>query len=98
MSEKLLGLAVALALAAQNRPVTFVPEEATISGIHAALASGNTTCVRVVQTHLRRIEAYDDRGPALNAIITINASAVKTAAEFDKVAATRSAMRAADER
>ena len=93
MSEKLLGVAVILVLAVQNRTSTFVPDEATISGIHAALAAGTTTCVQVVQAHLRRIEAYDDRGPALNALITINPSALKTAAELDKIAATRSAMR-----
>jgi Asp-tRNA(Asn)/Glu-tRNA(Gln) amidotransferase A subunit family amidase len=93
MSEKVLGLALVLAMAVQNPPAGFVPDEATISSIHTALAAGNTTCVRVVQTHLRRIEAYDDRGPALNAIITVNASALKTAAELDRVAATRSAMR-----
>ena len=51
---------------------TFVPEEATISDIQAALAAGRITCVQVVQAYLRRIEAYDDRGPALNAIITVN--------------------------
>jgi hypothetical protein len=92
MSRQLLRLAVmlALAVAAVRAQQPFVPEEATISGIHAALAAG-TTCVRVVQTHLRRIEAYDDRGLALNAIITINASALKTAAELDKVPATPSA-------
>jgi amidase len=93
MSAKLLGLVAVSALAIQNRPATFVPEEATISGIHAALAAGQTTCVRVVQTHLERIEAYDDRGPALNAIITINAAALERAAELDKVAARGSAMR-----
>jgi amidase len=93
MSEKPLWLVAALALAVQHQTATFVPEEATISGIHAALAAGNTTCVQVVQRHLRRIEAYDDRGPALNAIITINASALERAAELDKVAAKRVAMR-----
>jgi Asp-tRNA(Asn)/Glu-tRNA(Gln) amidotransferase A subunit family amidase len=93
MSGKLLGLAVVLALAEQNRPATFTPDEATISGIHAALAAGTTTCVRVVQAHLQRIEAYDDRGPALNAIITINASALESAAALDRSAATGSAMR-----
>jgi len=76
-----------------NRNVTFVPEEATISGIHAALAAGHTTCVGVVQAYLRRIDAYDDRGPALNAIITINRAALETAADLDRVQnASRSAL------
>jgi amidase len=63
----------------------FVPEETTISAIHGALTAGDTTCVRVVQASLRRIEAYDDRGPALNAIISINPAALEAAAELDRV-------------
>ena len=71
----------------------FVPEEATIKGIHAALSAGQLTCVQAVRAYLNRIEAYDDRGPALNAIITINPKAVETAAEMDRLyAANRSAL------
>ena len=77
-----------------GRSSTFVPEEATISDIHAALGAGRVTCVQVVQAYLRRIEAYDDRGPALNALITLNARALETAAELDRIfAANRSALR-----
>jgi Asp-tRNA(Asn)/Glu-tRNA(Gln) amidotransferase A subunit family amidase len=72
-------------------PTAFAAEEATISGIEAALAAGQVTCVQVVQAHLRRIEAYDDRGPALNALITVNRRALDTAAELDRA---RSASRA----
>lgn len=67
---------------------SFVAEEATISGILGALASKDVTCVQVVQAHLRRIEAYDDRGPALNALISINPAALETAAELDRVQAS----------
>src|SRR5262245_40513882 len=88
----MLGLITAVRAAEQpqvqsqaGRPSTFVPEEATISAIHDALASRAVTCVQVVQAYLRRIEAYDDRGPGLNAIISINRAAVETAAELDKV-------------
>ena len=77
-----------------GRGSTFVPEEATISDVHAALGAGRVTCVQVVQAYLRRIEAYDDRGPALNALITLNARALETAADLDRVsAANRSPMR-----
>ncbi len=67
---------------------TFVADEATISGILGALTSRDVTCVQVVQAHLRRIESYDDRGPALNAIISINRSALEAAAELDRVQAS----------
>jgi Asp-tRNA(Asn)/Glu-tRNA(Gln) amidotransferase A subunit family amidase len=74
-----------LARSQADRQSAFVPEEATIASIHATLAAGTVTCAQVVQAHLRRIEAYDDRGPALNAIITINRRALDTAAELDRL-------------
>ncbi|HYR44037.1 MAG TPA: amidase family protein, partial [Terriglobia bacterium] len=83
-------LATAVLAAQQD----FVPEEATVRGTHAALAAGEVTCVQVVRGYLNRIEAYDHRGPALNAIITINPRALETAAEMDRLyAANRSALR-----
>src|SRR2546426_7430577 len=79
-----LALLVAGRLAAQQ---DFTPEEATISATHAAFAAGKTTCVELVRAYLNRIEAYDHRGAALNAIITINPKALETAAEMDRLAA-----------
>ena len=63
----------------------FNPEEATVASVHAALAAGRLTCVRLVESYLERIAAYDDKGPALNAIITINRAALETAAEIDRL-------------
>ncbi|HEY9447192.1 MAG TPA: amidase, partial [Burkholderiales bacterium] len=54
----------------------FSPEEATVASVHAALTAGRVTCVGLVETYLQRIAAYDDQGPALNAIITINRRAL----------------------
>src|SRR3989441_11642171 len=79
-----LGLIMTGMLAAQQN---FVPEEATISATHAAFAAGKITCVELVRAYLNRIEAYDHRGAALNAIITINPKALETAAEMDRLAA-----------
>ncbi len=62
---------------------TFAFEEATIAGIHTAFASGALTCRQLVTDYLARIEAYDDDGPALNAILTVNQRALETAAEMD---------------
>ena len=72
-----------------DRASPFVPEEATISGIHARLAAGDVTCVEIVRAYLRRIDAYDHRGPALNALITVNDRALETAAEFDRAGDVR---------
>ena len=63
----------------------FALEEATVAGIHAAFASGQLTCVQLVRGYLDRIEKYDDKGPALNAIISINPKALEVAAEMDRV-------------
>ena len=63
----------------------FVPEEATIASLHAALESGQATCVQVTRAYLERIDAYDHKGPSLNAILTINPRALETAAEMDRL-------------
>src|SRR5712692_10837541 len=49
--------------------------EATIDDIHSAYKSGNLTCRQLVQMYLDRIEAFDKKGPAINAIITISSTA-----------------------
>jgi amidase len=67
---------------AQPSPFRF--QEATIAGIHAAFASGELTCVKLVKLYLDRIAAYDRQGPSLNAIITVNPRALEIAAEMDR--------------
>ena len=61
----------------------FVLEEATIAGIHAAFASGALTCQQLVSDYLARIEAYDDAGPTLNALLTVNRHALEIAEDMD---------------
>jgi Asp-tRNA(Asn)/Glu-tRNA(Gln) amidotransferase A subunit family amidase len=87
MAAVLLLMAVPLDALQQppGGPGPFRPEEATIAGIHAALAAGQVTCVDVVRAYLRRIDAYDKRGPNLNALITINPRALETASESDRI-------------
>ena len=43
------------------------------------------TCAQVVRHYLDRIEAYDDRGPGVNAIITVNPRAIETAEQMDRL-------------
>src|SRR5690242_17681095 len=59
--------------------------ETTIADIHTAYASRQLTCRQLVQTYLDRIETYDKRGPAINAIITVNPDALKEADRLDEV-------------
>ena len=65
-------------------PAPFHVEETTIAQIHAALADGSLTCRSLVEQYLKRIDAYDKNGPALNAVVTINADALKTADDLDR--------------
>jgi Asp-tRNA(Asn)/Glu-tRNA(Gln) amidotransferase A subunit family amidase len=57
--------------------------EATIDGIHAELRSGRLSCVQLVQFYLNRIAAYDQAGPALNAVQNVNPAALKAASDRD---------------
>src|SRR2546425_3365811 len=58
-------------------------EEATIADIHAAFKAKTLTCRGLVQMYLDRIEAYDKKGPALNAIVVTNPDALKVADALD---------------
>src|SRR5687768_1272003 len=66
------------------QPITpFNVVEATIDDIHAAYKSGDLTCRQLVQIYLDRIEAFDKKGPSINAIITVNGDALKEADRLD---------------
>ncbi len=64
-------------------PPGFVVVEATIAGVHTAMAAGELTSRELVERYLARIEAYDKQGPALNSIITLNPRALARADELD---------------
>ena len=85
MSFRLLatGLLGAGLLAAQVPP-PFEVAEATIAQVHDAMRAGRLTCRGLVDSYIRRINAYDKNGPAINAIVTINPEATKEADEKDR--------------
>ncbi len=62
---------------------TFDVLETTIAEIHAAYLSGDLTARQLVQTYLDRIEAYDQQGPAINAVISLNGNALEEADRLD---------------
>jgi amidase len=68
------------AIEAQER---FLFEEATIADAHDAMLAGTITARTLVQHSLRRIEAFDKQGAAINAIITINPDALRRADMLD---------------
>ena len=67
--------------ASHDRP--FVLEETTIAAIHEAMLDGRLSCRRLVEGYLARIEAYDKKGPNLNAIILVNPHALEEADRLD---------------
>ncbi|GAA3065987.1 MULTISPECIES: amidase [Actinomycetes] len=57
--------------------------EATIPQMRAALERGETTSEELVGAHLARIEAYDQQGPRLNAVVVRNEQALAEARASD---------------
>lgn len=75
-------LAAVWAAVAWGQP--FAVEEATIARAHAAMKAGKLSCRELVGGYLRRIEAYDKKGPAINALVVVNPKAEAEAAELDR--------------
>ena len=82
----LLALAIALPVHAQlpTAAAAFRVEETTIADVHAAMRAGTLSCRALVEQYLRRIEAYDKNGPALNALVVVNANALNVADSLDR--------------
>jgi len=67
-----VSCALASALYVPARAAGLNIETATITDLNAAFADGTLTSEQLVSAYLKRIEAYDKQGPAINAIITLN--------------------------
>ena len=65
--------------------------ETTIPEIHKALRSNVISAERLTRMYLKRIEAYEETGPHINAYLHINANALREARQLDalKIAITR---------
>ena len=74
-----LDVPVTNALSAQMLSVS----EATIEDINAAFDLGSLTSEGLVQLYLARIQAYDQEGPRLNAVLWLNDQALETARALD---------------
>ena len=70
--------------AAPQTPPPFDVQEASIAQIHAAMKAGRLTCRALVEQYLRRIDAFDKQGPAINAIVLVNPEAGKLADDLDR--------------
>ena len=78
-----LLLAAALAVSAPVRAATLDLSTATIAELQAAMTAGALTSEKLTQLYLARIAAYDQKGPALNTVITLAPDALAQAKALD---------------
>ena len=62
---------------------SFQPMETSIAGIHQALRDGKVTCHALADQYLKRIAAYDQTGPKINAVLYVNPRALQQADAMD---------------
>jgi amidase len=63
---------------------TFNLTDATIADVNAAFDADKLTSERLVELYRARMQAYDNDGPAINAVITYNEHALERARELDE--------------
>jgi amidase len=95
MMKRSHGVALAMAAMTPAVPAAAQPSrsievtEASIPELQAALASGKVTSRQLVAAYLARIAAFDQTGPALNSIVTLNPAALAQADALDKERAAK---------
>jgi amidase len=85
----LVGAFAMLAAGPPALAATFDLQTATLADIQDAMDAGALTAEKLVQLYLNRIEAYDKKGPKINAIITVNPDALEEARALDAERKTR---------
>ncbi|WP_238591752.1 amidase [Pseudomonas abietaniphila] len=82
-----------LGLAANTQAVKASPApsvyEASISELQAAMSAGTISSHELVEQYLARINAYDQQGPALNAMVSLNPNALLDAERLDEERRTK---------
>ena len=61
--------------------------ETTVALVHAAMLAGEVTSRELVDEYLKRIEAYEAKGPSLRSIIAVNPKACDEADNLDRLLA-----------
>ena len=82
--QRFLLCALFVARAPSVHAQAFEVAESAIADEEKAMAAGRITSKALVQAYLDRIEAFDHRGPRLNAMITLNPNALREAAVLDR--------------
>lgn len=81
--RRLAATLILAAAAATANAASFDLSTATIADIHAAIDAGALSSEKLVDLYLKRIDAYDRKGPKLNAVITLNRNAAAEARALD---------------
>ncbi|MEJ0035981.1 MAG: amidase family protein [Gammaproteobacteria bacterium] len=87
--KALPALILSLCLTTAAHAATVNLTDATIADLDTALAKGTLTSEQLVKMYLKRIDAYDKKGPGINAVITLNPKAVEQAKALDKERRTK---------
>jgi amidase len=74
----------AVAATVATSPTDFALNEITIDALQEKMQSGEYTSQSITDLYLKRIEAIDKNGPAINAVIEVNPDALSIAADMDK--------------
>lgn len=82
LARECLAALAFVAITALAPAKNFEVTETTVANVHAAIKAKELTAHQLVQLYLDRIEAYDQKGPAINCIISLNPAAL---AEADKI-------------
>lgn len=75
-----IAVSTTVPLAGQTIPLS----SATVADLSAAFDAGTLTAEALVGRYLARIDAYDQRGPALNTVLRLNERALERARELDR--------------
>jgi amidase len=84
---RLIQIVLLGTLIAAASPSTASPPDvtaATIEDLSRAMDKREVTSEQLVRDYLARIEAFDDRGPAINAVIALIPDAIATARSLDR--------------
>jgi Asp-tRNA(Asn)/Glu-tRNA(Gln) amidotransferase A subunit family amidase len=89
-SGPVVALALAISLLAPRAARAQVEVTgATITELQDAMSAGRATSAGITRAYLDRIAAYDQRGPAINAMVWLNPQAVAQAEALDRERAER---------
>jgi amidase len=83
-TSALVAALATLLVTAPAHAATFDLTTASGADINAAFDSGALTSEKLVRMYLARIDAYDHKGPKINAVLALNAKAIDTARALDK--------------